>query len=76
MIPCNSPIDESFKFALHIADFIGKLIEKNKLIEAVRSLCALKLNDKFPIVPLLKAYVRGGCKEVVRSNLQPEDITC
>lgn len=62
VISCNSPFDKPFKSVLHIADFIGKLIEKNKLIEAVRSLCALKLNDKFPTVPLLKAYVEDAKK--------------
>ncbi|XP_062018997.1 FRIGIDA-like protein 4a [Rosa rugosa] len=44
-------------FADYIPDFIRKLIEKKSLMEAVRSICAFKLFDKLPPVPLLKEYV-------------------
>ncbi|KAM5575469.1 FRIGIDA-like protein 1 [Rosa sericea] len=47
-------------FAYKIAGFIGKLIEKKQVIDAIRSICLFKLIDKFPPVPLLKAYVQDA----------------
>ncbi|XP_040367576.1 FRIGIDA-like protein 1 isoform X2 [Rosa chinensis] len=47
-------------FADKIAGLIGKLIEKKQVIDAVRSICLFKLIDKFPPVPLLKAYVQDA----------------
>ncbi|XP_062026785.1 FRIGIDA-like protein 1 isoform X2 [Rosa rugosa] len=47
-------------FADKIAGLIGKLIEMKQVIDAVRSICLFKLIDKFPPVPLLKAYVQDA----------------
>ncbi|PRQ49641.1 hypothetical protein RchiOBHm_Chr2g0124181 [Rosa chinensis] len=63
-------------FADYIPDFIRKLIEKKPLMEAVRSICAFKLFDKLPPVPLLKEYVDDVmmCSEVIcGSQMIPDE---
>ena len=47
-------------FFLHFTDFIKNLIERKIYIKAVRFICAFKLVDKFPPVPLLKKYLENS----------------
>ncbi|XP_062084605.1 FRIGIDA-like protein 5 [Humulus lupulus] len=46
-------------FAKKIPAFIRKYIERRKATDAVRLICAFKLTDKFPPVPLLTKYVEN-----------------
>ncbi|KAL6146687.1 hypothetical protein ACLB2K_057365 [Fragaria x ananassa] len=54
---CQTPA-----FAVMIADLIRNLIEKKRLLEAVKCICMFKLSDKLPLVPLLEEYVRETMK--------------
>ncbi|XP_004302485.1 PREDICTED: protein FRIGIDA-like [Fragaria vesca subsp. vesca] len=66
---------QTHPFADYIPDFIQMLIEKKLLIEAVKSICAFKLNDKLPPVPLLREYVEDVMmSEVIcRSQMTPDE---
>ncbi|PON63140.1 Frigida-like [Trema orientale] len=44
-------------FAEKIPEFIQNLIQRKKVIDAVRLICSFKLTDKFSLVPLLTKYV-------------------
>ncbi|KAF8410834.1 hypothetical protein HHK36_003371 [Tetracentron sinense] len=49
-------------FVFLVTDFIQKLISKGKHLDAVRFVYAFELAEKFPPVPLLKAYVKDSKK--------------
>ncbi|PRQ42020.1 hypothetical protein RchiOBHm_Chr3g0453091 [Rosa chinensis] len=63
-------------FANYIPGFIQKLIERKLLMVAVRFICAFKLFDKLPPVPLLKEHVDDVmmCSKVIcRSQMIPDE---
>ncbi|XP_004289329.1 PREDICTED: uncharacterized protein LOC101309976 [Fragaria vesca subsp. vesca] len=66
---------QTHPFADYVPDFIQKLIEKKLLLEAVKSICAFKLNDKLPPVPLLREYVEDVMmSEVIcMSQMTPDE---
>ncbi|KAL4634037.1 hypothetical protein ACB092_04G168300, partial [Castanea dentata] len=51
---------QNLGFTDQIPDFIKNLIERKIYIKAVRFICAFKLVDKFPPVPLLKKYLENS----------------
>ncbi|XP_040374668.1 FRIGIDA-like protein 5 [Rosa chinensis] len=53
---------QTLDFADEIPEFIGTLVERKQLMEAVGLICTFKLSDKFPPGPLLKEYMEEQIK--------------
>lgn len=65
-------VDEAYRFALHLAGITQNLIQSNRLIVAVILICILNLTERFPTVPLMKAYAEGAmelCERFCKTNI-------
>ncbi|KAM0950350.1 hypothetical protein DsansV1_C04g0040501 [Dioscorea sansibarensis] len=51
-------------FEVHIPELIQKLNDKGKQLDAVKYVQAFNLMDKYPLVPLLKSYLKATRKAV------------
>lgn len=56
-------------YVLCMTDHIQNLIEKNDHLQAIRLICSFGLTEKFPPVPLLKAYLRNS-EEIANKILE------